>query len=158
MSTCFKKIRTSRGSSTVEYLILFGAIASVLIIFMRPSGTLVTAVTTSYNGTAQSMSGIAARLAASRDPNGGSFAATGAGGNGAGAGRGRPIPGALDPTQLDGGFGQGTPQGTPTGTGTQVDPSLGVPSGDPNGTPTTNPPPTTTDVPTIDPADLRPGP
>jgi Flp pilus assembly pilin Flp len=62
-----KKIRTKKGASTVEYIILIAAVISVLIVFLRPSGAFQRAFNRTFNATSSGMEDMADRLSTSRD-------------------------------------------------------------------------------------------
>ena len=66
MPILLNKKGAKRGVSTVEYIVLFTAGISVLIIFMRPNGLFSSAVTSSYNKVSSSMSDMSDRLGRSR--------------------------------------------------------------------------------------------
>ena len=56
------KAKGKKGSSTVEYLLLFAAIISILIVFARPSGPLTQVLNYSLDSTAAGMVDMSLRL------------------------------------------------------------------------------------------------
>lgn len=57
--------RKKKGQSTLEYIILVTAVIAVAIVFLRPQsgGKLYASVESSYNQVAESMNGVANKLA-----------------------------------------------------------------------------------------------
>lgn len=116
----FDKKRFLRGTSTLEYVILVTGVVSVLILFLRPSGSLSSAVNSSYQSATNGMLDMGDRLAQSRnspssvssrcgDPSAGLSLALGSGpclGSGSGSGDGILLIGPGSGPDLSGsGFG-----------------------------------------------------
>lgn len=52
----------SRGSSTLEYIVLITGIVSILVVFLSPGGVFQTAISRGFNSTTNSMLDMSSRL------------------------------------------------------------------------------------------------
>ena len=58
-------LRSKKGQSTVEYLILVAGVIAVVVVFVGKNGIFQTALNKTYNTATTGMEGMAARLGAS---------------------------------------------------------------------------------------------
>ena len=61
-------LRSKKGQSTVEYLILVAGVIAILIVFMREGGTFRNALNNTYTTATNGMETMANRLQNSRNP------------------------------------------------------------------------------------------